>query len=54
MIGKDIYLEELADRVYKEAMRNTIRSMRNVLRRNKIMKIMKIYDLHLQTSKSLA
>jgi hypothetical protein len=48
MIGKGIYLEELADRVYKEAMRNTIRSMRNVLRRNKIMKI---YDLHLQTSK---
>jgi hypothetical protein len=32
----------------KEAMKNTIKSMRHVLRRNKIMKI---YDLHLQTEK---
>ena len=42
------WMEELADEVYKEAIKNTIKSMRHVLRRNKIMKI---YDLHLQTSK---
>ena len=42
------WMEELADEVFKDAMKNTIKSMKHVLRRNKIVKI---YDLHLQTSK---
>lgn len=42
------WMEELADVVFKDAMKNTIKSMKHVIRRNKIMRI---YDLHLQTSK---
>jgi len=38
------WMEELADEVFKDAMKNTIKSMRHVIRRDKIMRI---YDLHL-------
>jgi hypothetical protein len=41
---KPDWMQQYADLLYKEAMKNTIKSMRHVLRRDKIMKI---YDIHL-------
>lgn len=41
---KGTWMEQYADLLYKEAMKNTIKSMRHVIRRDKIMRI---YDLHL-------
>jgi hypothetical protein len=38
------WMEQYADLLYKEAMKNTIKSMKHVIRRDKIMKI---YDIHL-------
>lgn len=41
---KPDWMQQWSDLLYKEAMKNTIKSMRHVLRRDKIMRI---YDLHL-------
>lgn len=38
------WMEHYADLFYKEAMKNSIKSMRPVIRRDKIMRI---YDIHL-------
>ncbi len=34
------WMEKLADQVYKEAMKKTIKSMRHIIRREKIKKIL--------------
>ena len=41
---KQDWMKQYADLLYKEAMKNAIKSMRHVIRRDKIMKI---YDIHL-------
>jgi len=41
---KVTWMQQYADLLYKEAIKNTIKSMRHVIRRDKIMKI---YDIHL-------
>lgn len=41
---KGTWMEQYADLLYKEAMKNKIKSMKHVIRRDKIMRI---YDIHL-------
>jgi hypothetical protein len=38
------WMEQYADLLYKEAMKNIIKSIKHVIRRDKIMRI---YDIHL-------